>query len=214
MLVDNSNHIELYLVKYEQLQDLKKMKTILIINGKEIKGRSTGGYNMMLMDLAVAHLQGHYNVLTTVIEDGYDVDEEISKFKQADIVIFQYPVFWFMVPGVMKSYIDDVFQYDVFFTAPRAAYGSGGLMDGKAFMLSTTWNAPLEAFEENGFNGPSVEAALLPMRRALLYCGFSELPHFSAHDVMKKPQIEKDAEAFKKHLNEVFPYEQRFKKAD
>ena len=63
------------------------MKTVLLILGKETNDFAKGAYNQGLFDAAIETLAGSCEVLTTVVEDGYDVAEEIGKFKKADAVI-------------------------------------------------------------------------------------------------------------------------------
>ncbi|WP_210407207.1 NAD(P)H-dependent oxidoreductase, partial [Hydrocoleum sp. CS-953] len=175
------------------------MKTLLLILGKETNEFAKGNYNQSLFTIAVETLKTGYEVLTTIVEDSYDVPEEIAKFKQADAVIFQYPVYWFMMPASLKRYMDDVYAYGEFFAFSGGEYASGGLMKGKKFMLSTTWNAPLEVFNNNPnsfFAGRSVEELLLPMRKSQEYCGLEELPHFSCHNIIKNPQFESDKDRY------------------
>ncbi|MGK7895369.1 MAG: NAD(P)H-dependent oxidoreductase [Xenococcus sp. (in: cyanobacteria)] len=183
------------------------MNSLLLILGKETNEFAKGNYNQSLFETAVKTLKASYKILTTIVEDGYEVPEEIAKFKQADAVIFQYPVYWFMMPPNLKQYIDEVYAYGEFFAFTVGEYGSGGLMKGKKFMLSTTWNAPIEVFNNNPnsfFEGRSAEEVLLPMRKSLEYCGFEELPHFSCHNVIKNPQFESDKERYIHHLTKVF----------
>ncbi len=73
---------------------------------------------------------------------------------------------WFMLPPSLKKYLDDVFAYGEFFAFNDGPYGSGGLMGGKKFVLSTTWNAPSDVFHDPAkfFEGRSPEDVLLPMR--------------------------------------------------
>ena len=146
------------------------MNTLLLILGKETNEFAKGKYNQSLFDTAVETLKARYKILTTIVEDGYEVTEEIAKFKQADAVIFQYPVYWFMMPPTLKQYIDEVYAYGEFFAFTAGEYGSGGLMKGKKFMLSTTWNAPIEVFNNKNpnsfFEGRSAEEVLLPMRKS------------------------------------------------
>ncbi len=194
------------------------MKTLLLILGKETNEFAKGNYNQGLFEIAVATLQARYEILTTIVEDGYDETEEIAKFKQADAVIFQYPVYWFMMPPSLKQYIDDVYAYGEFFAFTSGEYGSGGLMKGKKFMLSTTWNAPIEVFNNNNpnsfFEGRAVKDVLLPMRKSQEYCGLEELPHFSGHNIIKNPQFESDKERYIRHLTKVFLDFNPFRNAD
>jgi len=180
--------------------------TILLVLGKETGPFARGQYNQGLFDAAVETLSPSHTVLTTVIEDGYDVAEEIAKYTQADAVIYQYPVYWFMVPASLKAYMDSVFQYGAFFTFKEGPYGNGGLMTGRRVMLSTTWNAPAEAFCDPStfFGGQTPAEALAPMRKAHAYCGFMELPHFFCHNVVKKPDFTADRARFVRHLRGVF----------
>ena len=78
------------------------MNTLLLILGKETNEFAKGNYNQSLFETAVETLKARYKILTTIAEDGYEVPEEIAKFKQADAVIFQYPVYCFKVDGIMN----------------------------------------------------------------------------------------------------------------
>ena len=182
------------------------MKRILMIIGKENSELAKGQYNKGLFDSGVEMLKKNYDVITTEIDKGYDVREEIEKFKTADAVIFQYPVYWFMMPSSLKKYMDDVYALGEFFGFGEDGYGSGGLMKNKKFMLSTTWNAPLEVFNGNGsfFGTLTPEDVLLPMRKSNTFCGLEELSHFSCHDVIHNPTFEQDKVRYLDHLQKVF----------
>jgi len=181
------------------------METILLINGKETGDMSKGAYNTGLIDTARETLKDHYEILETVIEDGYDAAEEYEKFKKADIVVYQYPVFWFSCPAIVKKYIDDVYGYDLFFGHSDGPYGTGGLMAGKKLMLSTTWNAPLTVFDnpDSLFEGLSFDQALVSMKVTHKYCGFEILPHFHAHNIVQAPNFEEDSKRFAAHLTDT-----------
>ena len=89
---------------------------------------------------------------------------------------------------------------------PARKYGSGGLLHGKRYMLSLTWNAPLEAFNDPDqfFEGVGVEAVYLPFHKANQFLGLEPIPSFVANDVEKNPQIEADLDRFAAHLDEHF----------
>lgn len=180
------------------------MKTIMLILGGETGEFAGGKYNRGLFEAAEAHLSARFNIIKTIVEEGYTVADEIAKWKQADYIIYQYPIFWFMMPSLLKKYIDDVYAYGEFFAFTDGPYGSGGLMMGKSVMLSTTWNAPDDAFGSAFFDGGDRDAVLLPMRKSQAYCGMDELPHFSCHNVIKSPNFEGDQQRFIAHLDNVF----------
>jgi len=180
-------------------------QTFLIINGAENRPHSEGNLNKAMAETAAETLAPYGTVLTTNIIEGYDVEEEIAKYKQADIIIYQYPVFWFMVPSTLKKYMDDVFAYDAFFSYTDGPYGSGGLMHGKKVMFSTTWNAPIKAFNDKDgfFEGMTPSEAIFAMSKAHQYCGMAELEHFSSHNVVRDPQLKQMQSQFAAHLQRV-----------
>lgn len=183
------------------------MQSALLILGAEKGEFAKGVYNEGLFEAAFKLLKDTIDVTTTKIYEGYDVAQEIEKFKTSDVIIFQYPVYWFSLPPSLKSYLDQVYAYDEFYAFNDGPYGSGGLMKEKKYMLSTTWNAPLEAFNnpDNALlKGASVQDMIFPMCKAQEYCGMIPLEHFSCHDVVKNPQFEADRDHYVQHLTKIF----------
>ncbi len=178
-----------------------KKQTLLLINGAEVRGVAQGLLNQTLFELAKTELQSHYHILETTIADGYQVKDEQAKFKQADVIIFQYPVFWFSVPAAFKTYLDEVYEHEVFFTGSDR-YGEGGLLTGKRYLLSTTWNAPNEVFngKDSFFGGRAMDEVLLGMHKAQQYIGMTPLASFGAFDVVSNPQLDRQRAAWRQHL--------------
>jgi modulator of drug activity B len=86
--------------------------------------------------------------------------------------------------------------------APKENYGAGG-----SLMLSVTFNAPREAFDDAQeflFQGRSVDDLMMPMHMNARFSAFEKLPTFAAYDVMKNPDIENDFVRFDAHLTEIF----------
>jgi NADPH dehydrogenase (quinone) len=180
-----------------------KKQTLLLINGAEARGVAQGELNQALLELASKELQAHFNILQTTVAAGYSVSEEQEKFKQADIVLFQYPVFWFSVPARLKAYLDEVYEFGVFFEGSER-YGEGGLLTGKRYLISTTWNAPEEAFsnEDHFFEGCLLEDILVAMHKTQQYVGMTPLPSFGAYDVVGNPRVDELRKSWAKHLHE------------
>lgn len=65
-------------------------------------------------------------VKTTIIEDGYDINQELEKFSWADIIIFQAPVNWFSIPWSFKKYLDEIYLHGIFYKGSYQ-YGEGYL---------------------------------------------------------------------------------------
>jgi len=194
------------------------MKKILLLNGGKQFAHSDGRYNATLQEAAVAVLDhAGFDVKTTFIDGGYDSAEEVQKFLWADVIIYQMPGWWMGAPWTVKKYIDEVFTEghgSLYGSDGRTRsdasqrYGSGGLIQGKQYMLSLTWNAPQQAFDDPAdfFEAKGVDAVYFPFHKANQFLGMAGLPTFLAVDVMKRPNIEADVERYKAHLAEVLGF--------
>lgn len=180
------------------------MKNILIINGHQKYGSAEGKLNQTLTDHMVSLLSEKSNVKTTIIQNGYNIEEEQQKFLWADIVIYQTPIYWFSIPGLLKTYMDEVYAYGLFFKGSDQ-YGRGGLLTGKKYMFSTTWNAPEKAFNDPAqfFAGMDVEEAIAHLHRVQEFLGMEPLKSFTSYDVIKNPKIDQFVSELEVHLKEV-----------
>ena len=189
---------------------------ILLIDGGKAFAHSAGRLNHTLHQIARDTLSalGH-QVRETVIDDGYDIQQEVEKFQWMDAVIWQMPGWWMHEPWTVKKYIDEVFTTGAgtLYTSdgrhrvsPTEGYGTGGLLQGRRHMLSLTWNAPREAFTREGdfFEGLGVDALYMHFHKAHEFMGTTQLPTFICYDVIKNPQVEQYLADYTAHLNEVF----------
>lgn len=193
------------------------MSKIFIVNASKEFGHSKGKLNDYLTDIARESLtaSGH-EVKVTRIDDGYDTGKEVGKILWADTVIYQFPAWWMEAPWIMKKYVDEVFTAGhgkLYASDGRSRsdagkkYGSGGLLQGKKYMFSVTWNAPAEAFTDprQFFEGKGIDGDLLPFHKANQFLGMSPLPTFMCNDVIKEPTIGNDVVRYKAHLGKTFP---------
>lgn len=192
------------------------MSNILIVNGAKLFAHSNGELNDTLTTLAEHVLSdlGH-SVKITRTDSSYDTQEEVEKYLWADTVIYQMPGWWMGAPWTMKKYIDDVFTtgHGSLYandgrTRSDAAkkYGSGGLIHDKKYMLSLTWNAPIDAFDdpEQFFHGVGVDGVYLPFHKANQFLGMQSLDTFIVNDVIKAPHVAQYEQQYRDHLNRLF----------
>jgi modulator of drug activity B len=152
------------------------------------------------------------------VDKGWNVEQELENHQWADIILLQTPVNWMGVPWVFKKYMDEVYTAGMGGAlcngdgrteeAPKANYGNGGTLQGKKYLLSLTFNAPEEAFnnpEEYLFRGASVDDLLFPMHMNFRFFGMEALNTFACYDVMKNPQVESDFQRFRTHLGAEIP---------
>ena len=189
---------------------------IFIVNAGKAFFHSGGQLNALLTEIAAETLSalGH-DVKVTHIDSGYTVTQEIDTYVWADVIIYQQPAWWMGPPWILKKYLDDVFTagHGVLYqndgrtrSDDAKKYGSGGLLQGKKYMISTTWNAPLEAFAdpEQFFEGAGVDGVYLSFHKANQFLGLTALPTFICNDVIKAPKIDEIVARYKAHLTKVF----------
>jgi NAD(P)H dehydrogenase (quinone) len=130
-----------------------------------------------------------------------DVAAEQEKLKWADAVVFQFPVWWFGFPAILKGWVDRIFAYKFAYGYKGAGntyrYGDGALA-GKRALLSVTMGGPQVDYGPRGINGP-LDQLLFPITHGTLFFpGMDVLPTFAVHVAGK---IDKEAvEAAKRAL--------------
>lgn len=110
-----------------------------------------------------------------------DVQAELDKLLAADLLLMQFPLWWFSMPAILKGWIDRVFAFGAAYDFGRT--WDNGVFAGKRAMLSITASAPEAAFATDGRSG-DMERVLWPIHAGILaLCGYSVLPPFIAHGI-------------------------------
>ncbi|AKK73347.1 NADPH quinone reductase MdaB [Chryseobacterium sp. P1-3] len=198
------------------------MKKVLIINGGQNFGHSGGKYNQTIAENTLAVLKEFDNleVKVTNVSESYDKYEEVQKFVWADYIIYHTPIWWFQLPNGLKKYIDEVFTAGhakgIYMSDGRNAanpeinYGTGGMLGGRKYMLTTSWNAPATAFTFPGefFSERSVDdGPLFGFHRMNAFVSLEKMESFHFHDVEKNANIERDMKLYREHVRSVFEKE-------
>jgi NAD(P)H dehydrogenase (quinone) len=107
-----------------------------------------------------------------------DVQAEIDKLMACDLLIMQFPLWWYSVPAILKGWIDRVFAYGVAYDFGRT--WNRGVFAGRRALLSFTTSSPPSSTGPDGRNG-DLERTLWPLHAGVLaLTGFSVLPPFVA----------------------------------
>ncbi len=195
------------------------MNKAFVINAHQHYPFAPGNLNRALAKRITAYLEAQgYETRHTSMTHAYDVEEEIDKHRWANLIVLQTPVNWMGVPGSFKKYMDEVYTAGMggqlcvndgrSTDAPKKHYGTGGVLDDTRYMLSLTFNAPAEAFDDPNewfFEGRGVDDLFWPMHLNFKFFGMSPLPTFACFDVLKNPQIESDFVRLEHHLNNHIP---------
>jgi NAD(P)H dehydrogenase (quinone) len=87
-------------------------------------------------------LQTEQNAATQNGTYSDDIKREHQLLCEADVIIFQFPLWWYSMPGILKGYIDRVFSMGW-------AYGGGRALVGKKILVCMTTGAPEFAWTED-----------------------------------------------------------------
>nr|WP_318383168.1 NAD(P)H-dependent oxidoreductase [uncultured Enterobacter sp.] len=156
-----------------QVSDLYALNWKAQIDADDTLGEPVGDYFDASADSQYAYANG---------TQSEDIAREQEKLRWADAVIFQFPLWWFSMPAIMKGWFDRVY-------ACGFAYGVGehsdthwgdrygeGSMSGKRAMLIVTTGGWASHYAPRGINGP-IDDILFPIQHGMLhYPGFSVLP--------------------------------------
>ncbi len=118
-----------------------------------------------------------------------DVKAEQSKLRWADVLILQFPLWWFTMPAILKGWVDRVYAFGFAYGVGEQneerwgdRYGEGTLAGKRAMLLVTTggWE---EHYSARGINGP-IDDLLFPINHGILYYpGYDVLPPFVVYKV-------------------------------
>src|ERR1700757_274021 len=126
--------------------------------------------------------------------DGFaaDIQAEMDKLFRCDVLILQFPLWWFGLPAILKGWIDRVFA------SGGRTYGGGrwydrGVFRGKRAMCSVTIGGAAPTYSESGLNGP-ISGILFPINHGMLYfTGFTVIEPFLVHAPVRMTGTERAA---------------------
>lgn len=113
-----------------------------------------------------------------------DILREQEKLRWADTVIFQFPLWWFSMPAIMKGWVERVYTLGFGYGVGEHSdmrwgdrYGEGTLA-GRRAMLMVTAGGWESHYSPRGING-AVDDLLFPIHHGILYYpGMEVLPPF------------------------------------
>jgi NAD(P)H dehydrogenase (quinone) len=141
-----------------------------------------------------------------------NIKREQEKLLWADAVIFQFPMWWFSMPAILKGWIDRVYACGFAYGVGRhegehwgRRYGEGTL-EGRRAMLSITIGGRAPQYSERGVNG-ELHDLLFPIHHGILfYPGMRVLSPHIIYEAGRMPLAEFDrvATGYKSRLDQLF----------
>lgn len=141
------------------------MSKILVISGHP--NLETSFTNTLILDQLAANLPAlSIRRLDSLYPDyQIDVAAEQEALINADVIVLQFPFYWYSVPALMKKWIDDVMSFNF-------AYGpEGDKLKNKPLFLSFTVGGPKESYGPLGYNHFTVEQLVHPLQQMAYLAG-------------------------------------------
>lgn len=132
-----------------------------------------------------------------------DLKKEMDKLEWCDILIFNFPLWWFGLPAIIKGWVDRVFAMGFVYGAGKGVYENGFFKEKTAFITMTT-GGPEMAY--NGGKNGDMSTILFPIQHGMFYfAGMTVLPPFISYSPARKSEEELKAELdrYKKYLDKM-----------
>lgn len=114
-----------------------------------------------------------------------DLQEEMKLLEQADVLILNFPLWWFGMPAILKGWVDRVLAYGFAYGGDYGLYQDGKFKGKKAF-LSITTGSPASYYTKEGMHGRALEDILKNINEGVLgLIGFEVLPPFIGFSVSR-----------------------------
>ncbi len=110
-----------------------------------------------------------------------DIDKEQQRLLDHDVILFQFPLFWYSTPSLVKEWQDLVLEHGF-------AYGSGGdRLAGKRMMLAITAAGPEDAYTETGYQKFPLRTFLTPLEQTAGLCQMDFTPPYVLFASLRAP---------------------------
>ena len=108
-----------------------------------------------------------------------DIEAEQAQLLQHDIVVMQFPLFWYSCPALVKEWIDLVLEHGF-------AYGDGGdRLKGKHLLLAVTAGGPQDAYTPQGYQNFELRTFLTPFEQTARLCQMRFLAPYTLYGSLR-----------------------------
>jgi putative NADPH-quinone reductase len=127
-----------------------------------------------------------------------DVAAEQALLESHDRIFFQFPLYWYSTPPLLKKWLDDVLSYGW-------AYGPGGdHLAHKEIGLIVSTGSPAAAYRTDGRVGHTLDELLRPLEQTIRFVGARYLPVFAlqgANHPIPADQLRRSADDYLGHVH-------------
>jgi len=130
-----------------------------------------------------------------------DTAMEQAAMRDADLIVFQHPIYWYAAPAILKHFQDTVLVRGF-------AYGpTGTALHGKDFLLVVSTGAPAEEYQPGGIHHYPFSELIHPIEQTARFCGMQFLQPLVLHGGHSLPQkvIDEHASRYRRMLEDYKP---------
>ena len=110
-----------------------------------------------------------------------DVDVEQQRLLDHDVILFQFPLFWYSTPSILKEWQDLVLEHGF-------AYGKDGdKLKGKRMMAAVTTAGPEDAYSAGGYQHYPLRDFLRPLEQTARLCSMQFAPPYVLYASLRAP---------------------------
>lgn len=159
------------------------MSNVVVISGHpNLNGSWT---NKVILEQLESHVENiDIRRLDALYPDyNIDIETEQNALLNADIIVFQYPYYWYSAPALLKKWIDDVFAFNF-------AFGpEGDKLKNKHLILSFTVGGPDESYHPLGYNHFTIEQLAYPLQQTCYLAGMVYQQPIYTHRMVYIPGV-------------------------
>ncbi|WP_379134479.1 NAD(P)H-dependent oxidoreductase [Paenibacillus sp. sgz500958] len=173
------------------------MKTLIIIGHPELnRSRINKAWAEMLKqqkDITVHVLSGAYP------DKNINIAKEQALLDGHDRIIFQYPLYWYSTPPLLKQWFDEVLEYGW-------AFGPGGEhLKGKEIGIALSTAGTAASYQPGGYNLFTIQDITKPIEALANHVSALYLPPFTLHNAnqVTDEEIAASGAAYLEHFETV-----------
>jgi glutathione-regulated potassium-efflux system ancillary protein KefG len=128
-----------------------------------------------------------------------DAKREQQLLSEHDVIVFQFPLFWYSTPAILKEWQDLVLSHGW-------AFGSqGNELKDKYFFCTISTGGPRAAYKVGGYHNHTLNQLLSPIMQTARLCKMKTLPPYVIHGshIIEKPEILKHRSDYFNFLNDI-----------
>jgi putative NADPH-quinone reductase len=111
-----------------------------------------------------------------------DIEREQARLLDHDVILFQFPMFWYSTPSLIKEWEDLVLEHGF-------AYGHEGTrLAGKRMQLAVSAAGPEDAYTTDGYQHYPIRTFLTPLEQTARLCKMEFSPPYVIYGSLRAPE--------------------------